>query len=179
MIGTHGDKVKSYTVACKYGILDSKWRGGDLQTHTANVECNIDIKLSLRQAASKQHTHYAYKNSLRRTASAQLDARTRSAPVTPRALSPLTTVTQNTHAQTRPHKLFLQRQQKSNFACPTLNKDLNIVQAPTGWLSDIHMNEANHLLKASFPRHGLQDTILQVITTSIKYRQGSMYSFFM
>ncbi|XP_076037988.1 uncharacterized protein LOC143023355 [Oratosquilla oratoria] len=49
----HGSMAKKYSLSTAYGVINTKFTGGDLQAYSGDVEMSIEKHVSLREAAQK------------------------------------------------------------------------------------------------------------------------------
>ena len=152
---THGTKIKSYTLATPYGVLNKRFPSGDLQHFSENMQWDHTKVLSLREAARMMNPKNKFlKTSCRCTGTCA----NKRCPCRQNEIScsthchPLSTCTnQECNSQESKETLIM-----------LLSEQERRQIDDNSWLNDKHMAAANILLKKTLPStSGLEDTVLQ------------------
>ena len=149
-----GDKVKTYMLGTMFGTIKGKFRGGDLQNDEGSVAVvRGDITLSLCEAAQKFNPCNTFIKSCCKCSSGCKTNRCicRKNGIQCSSIYHNATVCTNTQVPTQASR------------APLLSPGDGAILDKTGWLSDMHMEAANVLLREVFPAvNGLQNPILQL-----------------
>eukprot|EP00731_Ephydatia_muelleri_P009747 Em0005g333a len=148
-----GDKVKTYRLGTMFGTIKGNFRGGDLQSYDGSVAVvRGDITLSLREAAKKFNPCNKFTKPCCKCSSGCKTNRCicRKNGIQCSSIGHNATVCTNTQVPTQASR------------APLLSPGDRAILDKTGWLSDMHMEAANVLLRDAFPAvDGLQNPILQ------------------
>ena len=137
-----GDKVKTYMLGTMFETIKGKFRGGDLQSYDGSVAVvRGDITLLLREAAQKFNPCNKFTKSSCKCSSGCKSNRCicRKNGIHCSTNCHNATVCTNTQVPTQASR------------APLLSPNDRAILGKTGWLSDVHMEAANVLLRDAFP----------------------------
>ena len=155
---THGTACTTYYVATAFGILTTRFSGGDLQRYSGEVKTNTSKSVSLREAAKQTHPENKF---VKKRCGCKSGC-------------------QSNRCVCRANKIHCSTHCHAGRSCcneqPVVASKARAVLPPTshvtaadmsildgsGWLNDTHMKVASDLLKAANPEvSGLLDPVLQ------------------
>jgi len=162
----HGDKVRSYSLAGKHGILKDKYRAGDLMKYSGTIEADLSSRISLRTAAKTENASSKFTTkSCKCTSGCKTSVRCS-------CHRNGITCTTHCHPQNVCTNQDISDMHQPSSTISLTDREIKTVSRSNGWLTYSHMTAANHAMQRDHPGvDGLQDTILQT-----EYIMGGTYN---